>query len=1120
MSMILKMNKLVRRTVFICLVVLLLCLTGYNKKVNATNVDETSNISYLGASVRTTGNQGIRFTAQIDMDDFLSEKSITVGDINYYGFVVAYGDCDASSLYLGASVNGKNTLSAQSSTLFDEENHYFTVVLKGFTSDKYLQNFTVRAYIVYNNDQYVYASSVITRSIYQVSAIYEETHDNEYTTEVCSYVDTLLSGSKTISRTISDFDNSNITSAKTRGVVTAISSGSNYSFTISDGESQIMVYRPYNNDGYQSSVKVGNDILLTGTITKYNGVYEITNTSSLAVLSTKNNYLKYDKNVSEVFESNSVAHINSISSGIVEYLSTNGKNMNFQTDNHVSVLLYVDNKWSSYAATNLIANEYYYVSGIIGYYNKLELIPVISTPVETISSIACTNYQASYDIREFDLSDLVITTTLSSGKVLTKNVDSTMLSSEDLASLTTTGEKEITINLYGKQTEVSFSLTEEEIASISATVNKTRYYIGDTLDVSNSYITANYVNGGSSNITLNANYVSGFDTSTTGAKSLTISYGGKSVQVNYQVYKKVVIYDVYGAGGNNGATYKYDFVILYNNTLSPIDLSSYYVFYASSGGTFGSSNIKPLSGVIYPNAYYLIRCASTKDEGSDIPAYNASNGITMSANAGIIAIGTDNTISNPSDSGLMDVVTYQSSVTESYKRTSTLTDSYQKGTVNISYYLEGRDSVIDLVITGLKTRYGIDAGLDTSNTSITAVYNSGLQENVPLNDANLSITGFDSSSEGTRTVSFTYKNFISNILYSVSDNNGLIDVDIYFIDLGDDIDDCGESTYIKVGDDIDILIDAGESNNVSANAVKAVINTYCTDNTLDYVIASHAHSDHIGGMSYILGDYDIVNVIEFDYKYGATESTKNVIGFYLGARNKADNIYSAYDLITNHGDGNKYEIMIANDISIVLFNTGYLNTTGSDKNAQSVVCTFEAYGTRVLFTGDAEKGCENVYAPIVGDIDILKVAHHGTYNATMATTLSYLDPEVAIICNGNYLGNEYGHPTYDAINRLYTYDANMKVYAITGANIENFDTVASGAPGEAARTLYQYKTSKRSNFYFKCNSPSDALAQRNGNIHIQITDSNYIITSEFYNSTPLELKNTNYYQLMVEHWND
>ena len=69
------------------------------------------------------------------------------------------------------------------------------------------------------------------------------------------------------------------------------------------------------------------------------------------------------------------------------------------------------------------------------------------------------------------------------------------------------------------------------------------------------------------------------------------------------------------------------------------------------------------------------------------------------------------------------------------------------------------------------------------------------------------------------------------------------DISIYFLELGNEY--TGDSTYIKAGD-VDILIDAG-SRNASAGTISSFVDEYCTDGKLEYVIATHAHQDHIAG---------------------------------------------------------------------------------------------------------------------------------------------------------------------------------------------------------------------------------------------------------------------------------
>ena len=69
------------------------------------------------------------------------------------------------------------------------------------------------------------------------------------------------------------------------------------------------------------------------------------------------------------------------------------------------------------------------------------------------------------------------------------------------------------------------------------------------------------------------------------------------------------------------------------------------------------------------------------------------------------------------------------------------------------------------------------------------------------------------------------------------------DISIYFLETGNQY--TGDSTYIKAGD-VDILIDAG-SRNGSAETISSFIKDYCDDGKLEYVIATHAHQDHIAG---------------------------------------------------------------------------------------------------------------------------------------------------------------------------------------------------------------------------------------------------------------------------------
>ena len=79
-----------------------------------------------------------------------------------------------------------------------------------------------------------------------------------------------------------------------------------------------------------------------------------------------------------------------------------------------------------------------------------------------------------------------------------------------------------------------------------------------------------------------------------------------------------------------------------------------------------------------------------------------------------------------------------------------------------------------------------------------------------------------------------------------------------------------------------------------------------------------------------------------------------------------------------------------------------------------------------MFTGDAEEEMLEEYVETysnTNNIDVLKVGHHGSYNATTQEFVDAIDPEFAVIQCGLY--NEYGHPHAQALQILKTHDENI-----------------------------------------------------------------------------------------------
>ncbi len=103
----------------------------------------------------------------------------------------------------------------------------------------------------------------------------------------------------------------------------------------------------------------------------------------------------------------------------------------------------------------------------------------------------------------------------------------------------------------------------------------------------------------------------------------------------------VVISEVYGGGGNTGATLKNDFIELYNAGSTTVDLTGWSVQYASSAGTTWTRTA--LSGSVAPGAYYLVQEAAGAGGSQSLPTPDATGTIAMSGSSGKVALVRTNT---------------------------------------------------------------------------------------------------------------------------------------------------------------------------------------------------------------------------------------------------------------------------------------------------------------------------------------------------------------------------------------------------------------------------------------------------------------------------------------------
>ena len=224
-----------------------------------------------------------------------------------------------------------------------------------------------------------------------------------------------------------------------------------------------------------------------------------------------------------------------------------------------------------------------------------------------------------------------------------------------------------------------------------------------------------------------------------------------------------------------------------------------------------------------------------------------------------------------------------------------------------------------------------------------------------------------------------------------------------------------EVHYLDVGqadaalvfcDNETMLIDGG--NPGDSSLIAAYLKKYNIEH-LNYVICSHAHDDHVGGLPGAL------SVATAGAIYAP--KTENDIKAYQSFKAKA----SAQGIsIKNPQPGDTIEL----GSSTVKF-FGPVHENVSDLNDTSIILKIVYGKTSFLFTGDAERTEEQSVLSQNFDLSatVLKVGHHGSGDSTTYPFLREIMPEYAIISVGE---NNYGHPTEETLSRLR--DADVKVF--------------------------------------------------------------------------------------------
>ncbi|MEJ2103948.1 MAG: DNA internalization-related competence protein ComEC/Rec2 [Ignavibacteriaceae bacterium] len=247
---------------------------------------------------------------------------------------------------------------------------------------------------------------------------------------------------------------------------------------------------------------------------------------------------------------------------------------------------------------------------------------------------------------------------------------------------------------------------------------------------------------------------------------------------------------------------------------------------------------------------------------------------------------------------------------------------------------------------------------------------------------------------------------ILNIFFlSVVDDRELLpdnSLSVFMIDVGQ-----GDSFLIKFPNSKTALIDAGNVTFTFDNGERVIkpLLEYLGINKIDYGIVSHIDSDHYAGfVSLVLN-----GLIGEIYKPEIDSSLSKDVRFeeFLRENNVPVNYFS------------EKKMQIGNVALYFLYDKRVESIAGESTNNRSGIIKLVYGENSFLFTGDAEKNVEKIYASKYRnflDSDVLKAGHHGSKTSSSEIFLDYVTPKYSLISAG--FKNKFGHPAEEIIQRL------------------------------------------------------------------------------------------------------
>lgn len=269
---------------------------------------------------------------------------------------------------------------------------------------------------------------------------------------------------------------------------------------------------------------------------------------------------------------------------------------------------------------------------------------------------------------------------------------------------------------------------------------------------------------------------------------------------------------------------------------------------------------------------------------------------------------------------------------------------------------------------------------------------------------------------------------------SVQEENPVNDTDtgilkVMYLDVGQ-----GDAILIESKGEA-MLVDAGETDQGDTVA-EDIAREHITE--LKYIIGTHPHSDHIGGIARVIQTYKTDEIFLSDYKY-SSETYDNLLRLITKQSIKK----------TVPAAGDTYKLGDASFTFVTPLNKDY----GDNANNYSLGIRLTNGKNSFLFAGDLEETAEKdlIASGRKIEADVLKVSHHGSLTSSCPQFLKAVDPTYAVISVGK--GNTYGHPSNATLAALedediQTYRTDLQGTIIITSDGKNLSVKTEGTPNK------------------------------------------------------------------------